>query len=500
MHKLLEHLKDFGSPRIALVGDFMLDRYLYGNAERISPEAPVPVLKIVREEMRLGGAGSAAAALTALGAKAACVGVRGGDDAGEDLGRLLHEAGAEVSALVKLENRPTTVKVRHVGLAQHRHAQQMLRVDRESNEALANDVQATLRAAVKNETRKCKVVALEDYGKGVFNDTNTSEIISDARQAGCIVVVDPTGIENYSRYRGASVLTPNRSEAELASGITICDEESLERAARQILLAADAEAVVITMDKEGAYLLCREGGGRRILTRPRTVYDVSGAGDEVLAALSLGLAEGLDYDLAVTLANVAGGLEVERFGVVPIRREEVADEIRRMIGIRGSKLLDRAQLAQEIERRHAQGDTVIFTNGCFDLLHLGHLRMLRQARELGSCLVVAINSDESIRNLKGPTRPIIGEEERGEMLGALECVDYVTIFDDDTARPLLELLRPEVFVKGGSTPVMVEGDTVESYGGRVCKLDLMDGLSTTSIIERVLANHDQSAREPKRKN
>ena len=246
-------------------------------------------------------------------------------------------------------------------------------------------------------------------------------------------------------------------------------------------------AVIISLDREGAFLCRRGQQGRKIPHQcPRSVYDVTGAGDETVAALAVALAENCSYEQAEELANVAGGLEVEQFGFVPITRDQIVTELRRMIGLRGQKVLDRERLAAEIARRRQAGQTIVFTNGCFDLLHMGHVNYLQQARELGSCLIVAINSDASVRRLKGPSRPVIGQAERAGMLAALECVDYVTIFDEDTPMELLELLRPDVLVKGGTTPVVVGRELVESYGGRVTTMDLVAGLSTTQIINRIV--------------
>ena len=486
MEALIEILDRFGSQRIVLMGDFMLDRYVYGDAERISPEAPVPVLRRVRQEDLIGGAGNVVQAIVALGGKVASVGVVGKDDDGKKLKGLLDETGANTSQLVRLADWPTTVKTRYVGLAQHRHAQQMFRVDAESPQGIDDKVRANLRSAVRSELQNCKVLALEDYNKGVFSNAHTPQVIADARKVGLTVVVDPARVSDYRRYRGATLLVPNRYEAELAAGEQIRDDESLARAARKIRLATDAEAVVITLDKEGAYLCEGDGPGRRIATRPRSVYDVSGAGDEVLAMLALAMGAGCDLPGAVALANVAGGLAVERFGVVPVTRWEVIDELRSTVGLRGGKVVDRARLKDELARRRRRDQTVVFTNGCFDLLHVGHVRYLRQARELGTCLVVAINSDDSVRRLKGPGRPVIPADERAEMLGALECVDYVTIFDEDTPQALLGLLKPELLVKGGATPVVVGREIVEGYGGTVRTLELVDGLSTTDIINRVV--------------
>lgn len=487
MDSLIKRLDGFGRARIALVGDFILDRYVHGYVDRISPEAPVPVLHIVKKEARLGGAGNVASGVLAFGGSVYCAGVAGSDAEGDQLAELLGAAGADSGGVVRMADRPTAVKTRYVGLAQHRHAQQMLRADEEDTAPLAAAVQAKLREALRGQLGSCKLLAVEDYDKGVLTDATTPELIADARRAGLPVVVDPaTHVSDYRRYRGCTIMTPNRYEAARGSGIAIEDGASLEAAARRLVEVAEAEAVLITLDKEGAYLLRRGEAGKRIPhARPRTVYEVTGAGDEFLAVLAVAMAEGVGFEDAAALANVAGGLEVERMGFVPVTRQEAREELLRLIGLRGSKVLDRRALAKELARRRALGQGVVFTNGCFDLLHMGHVRYLRQARELGSCLVVGVNSDDSVRRLKGPARPVIGETERAEMLAALECVDYVTVFDEDTPEELLRALRPEILAKGGSTPVVVGREIVEGYGGRVLTLDLVEGTSTTKIIERI---------------
>jgi len=471
----------------------MLDKWVYGTADRLSQEAPVPVLHKVREETLTGGAGNVAEAVTALGGRVLCVGAMGRDAAGDEMAALLEACGAETSAMIRLPDRPTTVKTRYVGLAQHRHAQQLFRVDDESVDPMPETLQASLREAVRGELADCKVLAIEDYNKGVLTDEGTPQLIAAARAAGAIVIVDPALIDDYARYRGATLLTPNRYETERAAGMSITDEASLHAAAKRLLATTEAEMIMVTLDKEGMYLLDGSGVGRHVTTRPRLVYDVSGAGDEVLAALAVALADGWSYDEAAALANEAGGLEVEQFGVVAVKKQDIVEELHRVVGLRDSKVMAREPLGRELARRREGGETVVFTNGCFDLLHMGHVRYLQEARELGACLVVGINSDASVKRLKGPTRPIIGQSERAEMLAALEFVDYVTIFDEDTARETIEVLRPDIFVKGGSTSVVVERDVVEAYGGQVKTLSLVGGLSTTNIIERVLDAHDAEA-------
>lgn len=489
MEKLIETLAAMGRPKIVLLGDFMLDEYVYGDIERISPEAPVPVLRVVRREMRCGGAANTALAMAALGVEVHCVGVIGKDAAGEELIGLLSAAGCETSGLLPLADRPTILKRRYVGLAQHRHAQQVLRVDEESTDGLGPDIAIRLGKAVAKRLAVADLLAVEDYNKGVA-EASGPQAIEKARAATLPVVCDPACMADYSRYRGATLITPNRFEASLASGVAVESEASMGQAATTLIEQFDIASVAITLDKQGAWLQSAGQAGQRIPTRPRSVYDVTGAGDVVMAMLALALAEGVDLDVAVALANLAGGLEVERFGVVPITREEIRDEIEHELGQRRSKILDRTQLTADLHRRRSGGETIVFTNGCFDMLHMGHVSYLQQARELGTCLVVAINSDASIRRLKGPSRPIIPAEERARMLAALECIDYVTIFDEDTPEALLELLRPDLLVKGGSTDVIVGADIVEGYGGAVRLLDLVEGRSTTDIINDILDRHN----------
>ena len=489
MQALIERIEQFGHPRVVVVGDFMLDRYVYGDVERINPEAPVPVLRKVRQESVVGGAGRVAAATIALGGTPVCVGIVGADDGAAELKDLL--GGAETDGLLARPDRPTAVKTRYVGLAQHRNAQQMFRVDEEATAPMDGEIAADLLAAVKRLAGKADILVLEDYGKGVLNAETAPPFVAAAREAGLRVLVDPACIEDYSLYAGVTLLTPNRYEAELASGIEIVDDASLEAAGRAILETTRAELLVITLDREGAYLIGADTPGQLFPhSHPRSVYDVSGAGDVVLAALAVGLAGGCNSAEAVDLANVAAGLEVERFGFVPITRQDVIDELHHLIGLREGKVVSREFLAAQVAVRRNRGEKIVFTNGCFDLLHAGHVRYLQQARQLGQCLILAVNSDDSVRRLKGADRPIIPEDERAEMLAALECVDFVTIFDEDTPEALLALLKPDVLAKGGTTPVVVGREIVEAAGGDVLTLDPVEGTSTTAIIDRILENHD----------
>lgn len=492
MEHLISTVENFGSPQILLVGDLMLDEFVYGDADRISPESPVPVMRVVKTECRLGGAANVAMELATLGARVKIVGMIGKDRPGELILAELAKLGVDSSGILQVAGRPTICKRRYVGLAQHRHAQQMLRVDTESPEPVNREICLQIRQRIYDRLDGVQVLALEDYGKGLFCD-QLSEVIEIVRGKGIHVIVDPHPTVDYKRYHGCSLLTPNRNEAEIASGVKITSEDTMNHAADEILRITHADGVVITLDKEGAFIKKRDGFAAKVPTRTRKVYDVTGAGDVVMAMLSMCMACDCELQRAIALSNVAGGLEVERFGVTPVTRQEIIAEIRNLMGIRREKILDRESLKQHLENRRSQGQTIVFTNGCFDLLHIGHMTYLHQAAELGDCLVVAINSDSSVQMLKGPSRPIVSQRERAQMLAALECVDYVTIFDEGTPESLIELFRPDILVKGGSTAYIVGQEFVESYGGMVKRLDLVKGFSTTDIVKKILELNGKEA-------
>ncbi len=496
MEKLIDTIESIASPEIILVGDFMLDEYVYGDVERISPEAPVPILHVTDRQCRSGGAGNVATMIHALGGRVECIGMIGDDSAGNTLEGKLKNCGAGTSGLLKISGRPTVLKTRYVGLAQHKNPHQILRVDDENVSPLDPASQQTLLAAVKAKLADGACVTIQDHNKGLLSGDLAVEIISAARKKGCPVVVDPALIDDYSRYRGATILAPNRYEAQRATGIKINDSASLKKAAAKIAKITEAETVIITLDREGSFLYQRAAKGKGVIgeiipAAAHEVADGTGAGDAVTSMLSIATGSGCESDKAVALANVAGGLEVEFFGVVAITREQIIEELRRVVGLRRSKIMTRERLAEELTRRRRSGANVVFTNGCFDLLHMGHVQYLQQARQLGTCLVLAINSDDSIRRLKGPQRPILCQDERAQMLAALECIDYVTVFDEDTPEALLELFKPDILVKGGSTDVIVGQEFVESYGGKVSLLELVQGRSTTNIINNIIEMHDK---------
>ncbi|MCH8147246.1 MAG: bifunctional heptose 7-phosphate kinase/heptose 1-phosphate adenyltransferase [Planctomycetes bacterium] len=489
MEKDLTHwVHAFAGRRVLLVGDLILDRYLFGDAERISPEAPVPVLRTVESREAVGGSANVAACLRALGCEVVVCGVVGDDSHGETLRRLLEELGVNTKGVITVSDRPTTSKTRLVGLAQHRHRQQLLRVDEEDTTPLPEDLASKLAKVAAGLVELVDVVCIEDYDKGMITDKVVAAILTAGNAHDRRVIVDPARLSDYSRYKGADILTPNREELSVAVGRRLNTTQQVAAAAFELLQSQGFGAVVATVDREGAVVVTREGACEHLPTVPRSVYDNTGAGDAVLAMLAAAVAAGADLVSAARLANVAGGLEVEKFGCVPITTDEVLAELRLSDRLRNGKLAAVEEVGAELALRRDRGETVVFTNGCFDILHAGHVDFLRRCREEGSLLVVGLNSDDSVRALeKEGDRPFNRFEDRAAVLGALESVDYVVRFDEPTPEELIHKLRPDRLAKGEdwAEKGVVGRAFVESYGGRVVLLPLVEGLSTTKLIDRI---------------
>jgi D-beta-D-heptose 7-phosphate kinase/D-beta-D-heptose 1-phosphate adenosyltransferase len=490
--ELLQALERLGHPRVLVVGDLILDRYTWGNAERVSQEAPVILLRADTREARLGGAANVCRMLRGLQADVACAGVLGADDAGTELRDLLADAGIDDADVLVDASRPTTVKERFIGRAANRHPHQILRVDREVRDPLGDQLEAHLLGRITARLDDVHIVLVSDYDKGVCTPQLLQRIIAEARRRGLQVVVDPIRGHDYSRYRGATTMTPNRTEAEMATGIRIASAEDAFRAGRLLCQQLEMPFAIITLDKDGMALVPAQGPGELFSTRPRAVYDITGAGDVVLATIGLGLAAGVSLPDTIRLANVAGGLEVEQVGVVPITREEIRVDILRHGGdATAAKIVTLDDAARIAQACRARGQRVVFTNGCFDLLHVGHVTYLAEAAAQGDVLFLGLNSDASVRALKGPSRPVCKQAERAAVLAALTYVDYVVIFDELTPIELIRRIRPDVLVKGGDYRHKMHEITgrelVESYGGRVHLAALVEGVSTTQIIRSVAA-------------
>jgi D-beta-D-heptose 7-phosphate kinase/D-beta-D-heptose 1-phosphate adenosyltransferase len=491
--RLVEIMENLPAATIALVGDLMLDRYVYGNAERLSPEAPVPVLHFQRQEHRAGGAGSVAANLAALGAAVRMVSAVGEDDNGKLLRQHLAQAGVDDSAILRINGRPTVCKLRLVGLAQHRHPQQMLRLDDEDCRPLPGEVVQQLRQNLVDSLDGASALCIEDYNKGLLSDDFCKQIIAEARSRKIPVLVDPAAITDYSKYAHATAIKLNRTETQQVTGIDMNEPAHFEPAARRLIDMLDLEAAIITLDKSGAYLATRDGPSHWLKTRPRQVYDVTGAGDMVLAMLAMARSAGATWAEAVALSNIAGGLEVERFGAVPIRPGEIIEELMSDLRLHLGKQRTLPNLLVELGRHRDAGRKIVFTNGCFDLLHLGHIKYFQFAKAQGDLLVVGVNTDDSIRRLKGNSRPIIPQADRLAVLEELESIDYLVPFDDDTPLNLIHQVRPDVLVKGADyqKEQVVGWDFVESRGGRVALAPLIDGRSTSAVIRRILEMHGE---------
>lgn len=490
-YHLIDVVQSLGQPRVLVLGDLILDRYIWGDAERVSQEAPVILLREQDVESRPGGAANVANMLRGLEARVCMAGVVGADADGEVVRQSLVDAGVDCSALLCDSSRPTTVKQRFLGRAQYRYPHQMLRVDRETRAPLSAEVAAELLVHLRTQLDDCQAVLISDYGKGVCTPEVTRQLISEARNRGIPVIVDPPSSGSLSHCHGATAVTPNRLETHRATGRPIENAEDAFAAGRQLCATLDLDYAFVTLDSDGIALTLADGTSQLLSTRRREVFDITGAGDMVLAMIGLGAAAGVAPDDLARLANVAGGLEVEHVGVVTVRRDEITADLLRGGRSNGEKICDRKTLVRQVEARRGTGQRIVLTNGCFDLLHTGHVRYLKEAAAEGDCLVVAINSDASIRGLnKAPDRPLFSQEDRAEMLAALESVDYVVVFDEATPHALLEEVQPDLLVKGGtySDDEIVGREVVLSYGGQVKPMGVTPGVSTTTIVERLRAS------------
>jgi D-beta-D-heptose 7-phosphate kinase / D-beta-D-heptose 1-phosphate adenosyltransferase len=498
MEHLLVSLAAWKPFRAIVLGDFILDELVYGDAERLSPDAPVPVLLVRKRDLRPGGAANVCMDLAALRGHVIALGVTGADATGEKLRNALAKEGVDARGLIEDPARPTTLKQNLIGLAQSRHPQKMFRVDEESREPVAASVEKKLLEVFERELPAADVVIIEDYAKGVCSERLCQAVIDRAKRAGKPVFVDPARLAHAEslKYRGATTITPNRSEAEQATGLrTHKDNDQAHNAALagKLLRDLELECVVLTLDRHGALLLGHDGVAHSIPTQAREVYDVSGAGDMFLAGLAAARANRCSWEDSVRVANTAAGLEVEVFGVQPIPFEQVRDSILRQAGAQqAGKLRSLDSLLAEVADQKRRKKSVVFTNGCFDVLHSGHVTLLEQAAALGDYLVVGLNSDESVKRLKGPSRPINNESDRARVLGALASVDAVVLFGkdsqgNDTPLDLIAALKPDVLVKGAdyTKDRVVGADIVEQHGGRVELVSLVEGKSTTGVIQKM---------------
>ena len=462
--------------RIAVIGDLMIDHYIWGKCERISPEAPVQVLEVNSENSLLGGAGNVINNLIALGSSVSVYSVIGDDESGKLAKNLLRETGAECTALLSQSGRTTTRKSRVIA-----SNQQIIRFDDENREDISLKSQYELFTELSRNIYGYDAILLSDYGKGILTTLLTKDIISLARAHNKPVLVDPKGFD-YSKYSGATLLTPNRKEASEASGIEITDEETLRQAGFKLKSELGLAYGVITLSEEGIAIFDEDM--HIIPTVAREVFDVTGAGDTVLASLGIALSSGMGIVEACEFANKAAAIVVAKIGSATATLNEIEEyEHSLNKGEIESKIKSRKEIERITKRLKSQGRKVVFTNGCFDILHRGHASYLQKAKALGDVLIVGLNSDESVRRLKGASRPVNNLEDRAYLLAALESVDYVVPFGEDTPYSLIEKVRPDILVKGAD----YEGKEVvgSDLAGEVRLIDFVDGKSTTSIIEKI---------------
>jgi D-beta-D-heptose 7-phosphate kinase/D-beta-D-heptose 1-phosphate adenosyltransferase len=464
----------------------MLDRYLWGDVERISPEAPVPVFRIKERTEVAGGAGNVVRNLVGLGCLVEVVSVCGNDDAGDSVvGLMKHER--VQSRILRDETRPTVTKTRVMA-----RSQQLLRLDEEQVSPLDEDMSRKLIDVAKEACSNCDAIILSDYGKGVLSSAEGSrEIISYGRSKNKLVMVDPKD-KDWDRYRGATCVTPNISEIELVYGGTIGNEDQLWKAMQKVIERYELSWLLVTRGPKGMAAMERSGDGMLIPTMAREVYDVSGAGDTVIATLTVAAAAGCTFLEAAKLANIAAGIVVGKVGTQPITRMELEASVK-MNGFEScaafsNKITSLSAAETQIKAWKATEQRIVFTNGCFDLLHPGHIHLLNCARKLGDRLVVGMNSDASVRRLKGPQRPILDERARASLLGSLDAVDLVVTFDEDTPENMLRVLKPDTLVKGDDYRAndVIGREIVESYGGKIHLVPILKGYSTTGITKLVM--------------
>lgn len=481
MHK--NHFEAISQQNILVVGDFMLDKYLYGDVTRVSPEAPVPVAHIRKTDIKLGGAGNVAINIAALNANVKVLSCIGNDANGDKLVGMLENLGVDTEFIYKDSAWSTIVKTRVVS-----QNQQLLRYDEEDVQAIGANTIQKIRNSVSEIIGSVTGIILSDYGKGFVTEEIAQLIIQEAKAKGIPVAVDPKG-SDYTKYRGATVCTPNMKElTEATGGKALRTDEEIYEAALLLSQKCDLNYILATRSEKGMSLIDKDG--RKKLDFPavaQEVSDVTGAGDTVISLFTLGMAAGYSKDVCCKIANAAAAIVVSKFGAATVSMDELVRATVEEICLDNKKVNfnDIERIAESI--RHT-GKRIVFTNGCFDILHAGHISSFRQAREFGDFLIMGVNSDDSIRRIKGPQRPIVSQDNRVALLEAIDCIDCIVVFDEDTPQKLIERIKPDCMVKGKDwegKPV-AGMEFVQSYGGKVCFIELEQGLSTTAIIEKII--------------
>ncbi len=477
-------IQSFKKCSILVVGDLMIDEYLWGEVDRISPEAPVQVVGVQNEEFTLGGCGNVVNNLVALGAKVSTVGVIGSDREGELLRKRLDDLGVDIEGVVEEKRRCTTRKTRIIAAHQH-----VLRIDRENRKEISEKTLQAMTRAASQKIESSDVVLISDYGKGVVTPALLDRLTRAAKEKGISTIADPKGVD-FKKYNGMTLLTPNKKEAAAATSMEIRTESDLIAAGNRILRSVDIVSLLITCGKDGMVLFERDENSHKISADARQVFDVSGAGDTVVAVLGLAVASGADLQTAAAVANTAAGIVVGKVGTATVSPEELSAAIAPApAGPRTKQvqLSDLAALSKDLHRRQKR---IVLTNGCFDLLHAGHVQLFTASKKMGDVLVVAIDDDRSVRKIKGSGRPVLKAKERVQILSALDSVDHLVVFAAGRLESIIETLKPAVLTKGSNyTSDRVDGhELVEHIGGRVVLIPIRDDISSSRIIDTIQKN------------
>lgn len=495
----------FDQARLLVIGDLMLDEYLWGDVDRISPEAPVQVVSVQNEGFALGGAGNVVNNVAALGGKVSLAGVIGTGENGQILLNKFNELNVDTEAIIKEPGRITIRKTRIIAV---NHAnQQVLRIDREKIQDISTSTLKKMVKIIEDKMPGIDVILISDYGKGLITGTLLSQMIASAKKHKKMIIVDPKGLD-FQKYTGVSLLTPNKKEAALASNVEIIDDLSLKKAANKILQSVKLDQLLITCGKDGMVLFEKNKEPYRVKAEARQVFDVSGAGDTVLAVLGLSLASGISIKNSLTIANAAAGMVVGKAGTAAVSKQELASALKIVMGKVGTaalseqiidsalkpdslglpdkykKLSELPALIKDLRKRRKR---LVLTNGCFDLLHAGHIMLFSASKQLGDILIVAIDDDASVKTLKGAGRPVINANERVRIIAALDAVDYVVIFSSPELEKLIKIIQPDVLTKGSNyTDKEVFGrELVEKYAGRVALVPVTENISSTRIIDNI---------------
>ena len=472
---------EFDETHLLVVGDLMIDEYLWGEVDRISPEAPVQVVAVKNQDYTLGGSGNVVNNLRALGARVSVLGVVGADSDGKLLVDQLVAIGADTKGVIQETGRHTTKKTRII--AEH---QQVLRIDRETQKDITAQTFNRIIKQAEKIIPSVDVILISDYGKGMINRAMIKKLVQIAKEHSKTTIADPKGLD-FTKYAGVNLLTPNKKEASLASGREISDAGDLAEAGQFLLEKTGIDKLLITCGKDGMALFEKNEKPFKMGTKAREVYDVSGAGDTVIAVLGLGIAAGQSFKRAVSLANTAAGIVVGKVGTAAVTPDELLEAVNRTATDPVPKHKTLKALSELCRKLQKDGKRIVLTNGCFDLLHVGHIKLFSTSRKLGDVMIVAIDDDDSVKSLKGPDRPVISATERVRILSALDSVDYMVVFSNKDLDKVIESIRPDILTKGSNydSDEVLGREIVEGYGGRVELIPITEEISSTQIINTI---------------